>query len=279
MAPTNRFLACTALWLALLPAAQAHEGEARAHYLANEGVMLVHDNRKVIFDPLFAESYGRYQLPPEDLRKALLEGSPPWDGISAVFISHYHDDHFDPVDMLTMLQQQGDVELFAPLQAAEALRNLTDDREVLRRVFAVALEYGDTPKRFERPGLMIEAVRIPHSGWPTRRLEVENIAWRVTVDDTVTVLHMGDADTHDVHFAQDSAYWEERQLDLALPPYWYFLSENGRKVLEDRLRPLLAIGIHVPTSVPENAAEREPGLRDVDLFTRPGETRPIPARH
>jgi hypothetical protein len=45
------------------------------------------------------------------------------------------------------------------------------------------------------------------------------------------------------------------------------------------LRPARSVGIHVPVTVPENAAEREPGLQDVDLFTRPGESRAIPHRH
>jgi len=274
----SRKLFCIIASIALTQVALAHDDDARAHYLANEGVMLEHDGRKVVFDPLFAESFGQYQLLPEDLRTSLLSGTPPWDGIDAVFISHYHDDHFDPDDMLTLMQQQNNIELFAPMQAAEALKALTDDADVLRRITSVGLDYGDTPQRFERPGLIIEAVRIPHSGWPTRRLDVENIAWRITLDNEVTVLHLGDADTRDVHFAQDSAYWEERRLDLALPPYWFFLSGNGRAVLQDRLRPEQAIGIHVPTSVPANAAEREQGLRDVDLFTRPGETRPIPPR-
>jgi hypothetical protein len=65
---------------------------------------------------------------------------------------------------------------------------------------------------------------------------------------------------------------------MAFPPYWFFLSENGLSVLAERLRPAHAVGIHVPVSVPEDAVEREPGLRGVDLFTRPGETREIPRR-
>jgi hypothetical protein len=66
---------------------------------------------------------------------------------------------------------------------------------------------------------------------------------------------------------------------MAFPPYWYFLSESGLQVLHERLRPAQTVGIHVPVTVPENAAEREPGLQDVDLFTRPGETREISHEH
>ena len=45
------------------------------------------------------------------------------------------------------------------------------------------------------------------SGLATGRVDIENIAWRVTLNKSTTVLHMGDADPNDVHFARDAAYW------------------------------------------------------------------------
>ena len=33
-----------------------------AQYLANEGLMVVHGEIKVVFDPLFRNSYGQYQI-------------------------------------------------------------------------------------------------------------------------------------------------------------------------------------------------------------------------
>lgn len=260
-----------------LPAA-AHESAAVAHYLANEGLMVAHGETKILFDPLFNESFGQYRLVPERMRQALLAGEPPWDGVDAVFISHYHDDHFSPRDMLEFLRVREEVHLYAPEQAVTALRDIAgaENEDLSARLHAIALEYGDEPREIEAPDLLIEAVRIPHSGWPTRMTGVENIAWRVTLNDRTTVLHLGDADTKDLHFEPQDEYWAERRLHMAFPPYWYFLSQEGMRVLRGRLRPLLAVGIHVPVTVPGNAVEREEGLRDVDLFTRPGETREIP---
>ncbi|HEX2139822.1 MAG TPA: MBL fold metallo-hydrolase [Woeseiaceae bacterium] len=255
-----------------------HESDAVAHYLANEGLMVAHGETKVLFDPLFNESFGQYQLLPERIAKALFAGEPPWDGVDAVFISHYHDDHFSPREMLEFLRVREEIHLYAPEQAVAALRELagTENDDLSARLHAIALQYGDEPRQIEIPGLLIEAVRIPHSGWPTRMTEVENIAWRVTLNDRTTVLHLGDADTRDLHFEQDDGYWAERRLHMAFPPYWYLLSREGIRVLRERLRPLKTVGIHVPVTVPGNASEREEALQDVDLFTRPGETRQIP---
>lgn len=263
-----------------LPAA-GHESDALAHYLANEGLMVAHGETKVLFDPLFNESFGQYRLVPKRMREALFAGEPPWDGVDAVFISHHHDDHFSPRDMLELLRLREEIHLYAPEQAVAALHEVagTESEELFGRLHSVALEYGDEPRRIEVPGLLIEAVRIPHSGWPTRMAEVENIAWRVTLDNRTTVLHLGDADTKDLHFEPQDEYWAGRRLHMVFPPYWYFLSQEGLRVLRERLRPLHAIGIHVPVTVPGNRAEREEGLQDVDLFTRSGETRKIRHHH
>lgn len=268
------------LILVLSATAVAHDDEARAHYLANEGLMVTHGDTKILFDPLFNESYGQYRLLPDALRTALMQGEPPWDGVDAVFISHYHDDHFAPQDMLDYLHANESVLLFAPAQAAVALRGLAaGDDKALERVTSVYLEAADAPQRFEAADLLIEVVRIPHSGWPERRLDVENLAWRVTLADGPTVLHLGDADTQDLHYANAAEHWRERKPDMAFPPYWYFLSASGQAVLTQRLQPAHAVGIHVPSAVPTNPAERDEGLRDVDLFTNPGETREIAHRH
>jgi len=274
-----RIALLASLLLALTPVA-AHEDPATARYLANAGVLIAHGDTRVVFDPLFNEDFGEYRLLPEDLRAALMAGDPPWDGIDAVFISHYHDDHFSPADVIDYLRAQAGVRLFAPEQAAAALRAVAGvDPTLLERVTAVRLEYGDPPRRFELPGLVIDAVRIPHSGWPSQLTDVENLAWCITLDDGPTVLHLGDADTKVAHYTKDAQFWQQRTLHLALPPYWYFLSVNGLAVLKEQLRPDHTVGIHVPVTVPQTPDEREEALRQVDLFTKPGETRTIPHEH
>lgn len=257
--------------------AHPENSPSTAKYLANEGLMVTHGDTKVVFDPLFRNSYGHYQLLPKDMEEALFAGTPPFDGIDAVFISHYHGDHFSPEDVLRLLKLQPRIHLYAPGQAVEGLRQVSSagDGDIFERVTAVELAYKDAPVHFEMNGLKIGAVRIPHSGWPTGRLDVANISWRVTLDDTATVLHMGDADPNGVHFESDSAYWGARPIDMAFPPYWFFDSTYGPHVLENLVRAKKNVGIHVPVAIANNPAARTTGLKDKDLFTTPGEVRTI----
>ena len=71
-------------------------GSPTAQYLANAAVLVTNGGTKVVFDPLFRNDFGSYERVPASMERALFAGEPPFDGLDAVFISHYHEDHFRP---------------------------------------------------------------------------------------------------------------------------------------------------------------------------------------
>ncbi len=255
----------------------AAEEAARAVYIANMGVMIERGDTKIVFDPLFRYDYDTYQRVPTELEVALVNGAEPWDGIDAVFISHHHGDHFDPAMVLELLRNQSGADLFGPQQAADAIRELVPDPKdpLLDRIHGLSLENGTAAEDITVGPLLVEAVRIRHAGWPNRHAHVENLVFRVTLDDATTVMHFGDADVDDAHFAITPEHWEERHSHLALPPYWFLASDRGRQVLEERVDAGKVIGMHVPADMAEIPELRGERLREVDLFTKPGESREI----
>jgi len=250
------------------------QSTSSVRYLANEGVMVTHESTKILIDPLYRNGFNNYQMVPDEDRDAIFAGDAPYDDVDAVFISHHHGDHFSAEDVLRLLKSQTGSRLYAPAQAVAAIRQVAgaSEESVFDRVVGLDLEYGDSPVTIEADGLTVEAVHIPHSGWPTARTDVQNIAFRITLNDNSTVLHLGDADPRIVHFAADEDYWEERTIDLAFPPYWFFASGDGIEILETRIDVRHSIGIHVPAdfSDTENIPEE---LLGYEMFTRPGEGR------
>jgi L-ascorbate metabolism protein UlaG (beta-lactamase superfamily) len=247
----------------------------RVHYLANAGVMIAHGDTKILFDPFFRNDYGQFELLPKEMEAAIFAGSPPWDGIDAIFISHQHDDHFDPAIVMQYLLRWPNVMLYAPQQAVDSLLDLNEaaGNAVLDRVHGVALQPDSEPAEIEMDELDIEAVHVAHAGWPGRHTEVDNIVFRVTLDSSVTVMHLGDADAAEELYTPHESFWGERRTRVAVLPVWLLLTDKGRYTLETFVDAEHEIGVHVYNRIPENPAERPPEFRGLDIFKVPGEIR------
>ena len=223
---------------------------------------------KVLFDPFFHNDYGNYQLVPEKILAAIIANQAPYNDIDIIFVSHAHGDHFAADDMLTYLQKHKTVHLVAPSQAIEELAQLEGYKEIQAQIQSITLEYKDKPVSFTLKDIEIEAVRIPHAGWPGRA-DVSNIVFRVTLpakEHASTYIHMGDADPNDSHFRPLLSYWQQQQTDIAFPPYWFFLSSEGNYILDYRINAKQSVGVHVPLKVPAQLINT-----DKRYFSVPGE--------
>lgn len=243
-----------------------------ATYLGNEAVMVEHAGNKILFDPFFHNGFNIYQTVPEDIREAIFSGTAPYDNIDAIFISHAHADHFSADDMVDFLLEHEITQLIAPQQAIDAVLELEDFEDlstIKPRLHAITLAYKDTPVELKIGDLDIDAVRIPHAGWP-QRAEVANIVFRVSLSNEVTVIHMGDADANDKHFKPLLDHWKKTITNTAFPPYWFFFSDTGKFILNDRINANESIGIHVPINVPVELKQS-----GADYFSKPSESRVI----
>ena len=79
--------------------------------------MITHEDTKILFDPLYNNGFGTYQMVPDDVRESMFAGTFPFDGVDAVFVSHFHGDHFAADDMLRLMRANAGIRLYAPAQA------------------------------------------------------------------------------------------------------------------------------------------------------------------
>ncbi|WP_154222291.1 MBL fold metallo-hydrolase [Marinicella rhabdoformis] len=266
---------CLIAYSLTLSAHQNHNGleqngQATATYLGNEAVMVKNGSTKIVFDPFFHNNFNIYQLVPKDILAAMFDNNAPYDNIDAIFISHAHGDHFAADQVLKYLKQFPKTKLIAPKQAIDQIKLLEGHESILPQTTAIDMAYGDPVQNFEIDKLEVGVVRIPHSGWPTRRLDVSNLVFRVTLDKNTTVMHMGDADPNDVHFKPHDAHWQAQVTDTAFPPYWFFYSTFGPDILDKRINAIEAIGVHVPMKAPEQLKQT-----GKPYFSQPGEIKII----
>lgn len=268
----NHFRHCVATMAICLAGLAQADDDVVAQYLANAGVLIAHGETKIVFDPLFDQDFGTYELVPEDIQTALFAGAPPFDGLDAVFVSHHHGDHFSPERMVKLLIAHPDLQLFGPPQAINSMA--VDTADLADRLHVVELDLDGTFTQIVG-GIAVSAVRIHHSGWPTRHADIENIAFSVSLNKTATVLHMGDAHTDPTFFENRAEYWAAQQLQLALPPYWFFMSNGGQKILDEHIHADEVIGVHVPSNMPDSPAQYPEEIRGRTLFSVPGEEKRI----
>ncbi|MDJ0920086.1 MAG: MBL fold metallo-hydrolase [Henriciella sp.] len=263
------FLALTLGHLSAAAHEHGHTG-AEATYLGNEAIMVTEDGAKILFDPLFPNGFGIYQMVPSDMRSALMAGEAPYDNVDAIFVSHMHADHFEVGAVIAYLERHLETRLYAPQQAVELMKVETDpDSAIFDRVIGIGLERLDTPETYTLGDIQIDAVRIPHAGWPGRA-EISNLVFRATLPDGTTVMHMGDADPNLVHFEPYEDHWNAKRTDTAFPPYWFFLGGDGPLILSQTLNAKTAVGVHVPMVVPADLI-----ASGADYLSVPGETRAV----
>ncbi|WP_212750721.1 MBL fold metallo-hydrolase [Pseudoalteromonas aurantia] len=63
---------------------------ASAQYLGNEGVLIVNNNKRILFDPIFKQNYNRFTLVPKEIKEKLINSAAPFSTINAIFITHDH---------------------------------------------------------------------------------------------------------------------------------------------------------------------------------------------
>ncbi len=253
--------------------ASAHDVTARATYLGNEGVLVARGETKILFDAFYADSYGQYALVPDNIVDAMMKGEPPYDGVDAIFVSHVHGDHFTAEPAIAYMRAREDVSLYASVQIREAFleAGVAEDDPMMQRVHTFDIAPDNDPVAFEVDGLSVEVVNVPHAG---DRPEIQNFVWRVTLDDETTVIHLGDAGPVVADFEKHADHFANREHDMAFPAYWFYLSDDGEKILETYISAAQTVGVHVP----ERAAGQGDEWRAQaggDLFTDPGETREI----
>ncbi|WP_300531481.1 MBL fold metallo-hydrolase [Maricaulis sp.] len=240
---------------------------ATAHFLANEAVLIEAGETKILFDPLFTNSYNTYPLVDPQTKAALMAGEAPFDGIDAVFVSHVHGDHFDAEEMNAYLAAHRDVILVAPFQARLDMRQAAGWSETFEARLRI-MPFVAEPQALSLAGGAIEvtAVHIPHAGG-AQRAHIQNMAYRVTLNTEATVMHLGDATPDTPIYDTHAAHFEARRTDRAFPPYW-LIGRWGGNETRARLNADEITGIHLPMLAPSWLSQT-----GEDYFTAPGQTR------
>lgn len=251
--PKNSVVEACQATLFLLTVIFTSSYEAHAHdkatYLGNSAILVETGEHKILFDPFFHNGFSIYQLVTAALRNAMMQGAAPYNNIDAIVISHAHEDHFSAHDVHTYMKRFPATLLFAPKQAVDHMMSLQYFPQLATRIHSFSLAFNADTETRTVGGLKVMATRIPHAGWPGRQ-DIENLVFRVFTNGGKSAMHMGDADPSTAHYSPYKKDFAQHKVDINFPPYWFFMSAEGRDILHDIIQAEQNVGVHVPKSAP-----------------------------
>lgn len=221
-----------------LLAALGQPDPLQVRYVANAGVMLTLDGQKVLIDAPIREGIEPYATPSADERQRLEGATAPYDNVSAILVTHWHEDHFSAPAVAEHLRHNSRAVLISSKEVVERVRSAAPDLPAVRLI-------GVTPEPGEAQmvpvgSLRIHVVRMKHSG--TRRWPEEHVVF--VVQGSRTVIHTGDAALEPDVFVTKMAL---PRVDLAIVPFWHLTNDTTRtQTIEGRLGARAALGMHLP---------------------------------
>ncbi len=235
----RRFLSIAAVlalgFFAALPAAQA---EVEITYLANEGFLLTAGEHKVLVDALFP-GLTPYPSVPEPTRSRLERAEPPFDGVSLVLATHFHDDHFGARQVARHLAASKAIFVSTPQATARLMEELPKDSSA--DIVAQHPQEG-ARSALSQPGIELEVLNLHHGR--DRDPPVQNLGFLIRLGG-VKILHVGDTE---VSVDDIRPYRLDREeIDVALLPSWFFGSARWQGVI-DAIRARSLVVMHLATA-------------------------------
>ena len=217
-------------------------------YLANEGVLLSVGDKKVLIDALFDKPNPEYRAPAPEVVDSLVKGTPPFDGVDLLLVTHDHPDHFDAALAARYMAASTGTTLVGPADAVASLRKAAGEAwaGIEPRVVSLDLKVGERAAR-EFKGIPVTAFRTLHSG---DRESPMNLLFLLEMDDW-RVFHEGDAPSNVE--AISGFGLGNPPIDLDLVHYWYPLEPKAAKLLQEVLKPAHIALMHLPIRLESDA--------------------------
>jgi L-ascorbate metabolism protein UlaG (beta-lactamase superfamily) len=234
-------------------AALAPAGGPELRYVANAGMLVTVGGRRFLVDAPLRDGIPPYATSPAGERDRLESARPPYDGVDAILITHWHEDHFSPQAAAAHLAHNPRAVFVSSPEVVERLR-----------VVAPALPAGRVRAVLPAPGrseeirvgeIPVRVLRLRHN--PARRLPEQHVGF--LIGDATPVLHVGDADPTADNFTVLRGL---PPVDLALLPFWYVLDAVNRQLVADSIRPRRVVGMHLP---PGDAGRVAAALREANV--------------
>jgi L-ascorbate metabolism protein UlaG (beta-lactamase superfamily) len=236
------------------------QGPCRVTSVANAGVLLESGAARLLIDAPIRGGIPPYATPTAGASRQLESASAPFDRITAILITHWHEDHFSAEAVAAHLTASPRTVLITSAEIVERVRKVAP--ALASAQFRPMTPAAGAAARTEAGGLPIHVLRIRHS--PARRMPEEHVGF--LIEGCRTVLHTGDAEAQAGNFA---LLKDLPRVEVGLLPYWFLLGGTSRAFVETSIRPGRVLAMHIPPSETADVASKLPST--TVALTRPGQ--------
>ncbi len=238
-------------------------------YIANAGFLLSSTQQKVLIDSLHRGGIPSYAGPPPRFRQEMEAATGLFADVGLVLVSHPHADHFNAAAVARHLESNPAAQLVSSPQVVEAVRKQLHCADEMSSRLQSTYPEGNERGHHTVDGIDLQVFRLRHEH--QRNYGVHNLGQIITLGGK-KVLHIGDAEMRPENFAPHGLPTD--QIDVALVPYWYLTSEEGRGIVREHIRARHIVAMHIePEEWEEIATEIRAEFPEAILFARPGDSK------
>lgn len=251
----------------LILGVQVASDNVKVTYIANDGVMIEYNGKKVVIDGINrASNLDGWISPSNNDLMAVENGDPPFDDIDVIMITHPHGDHYATSAVQNYLANHPNTKLIVPTAIENAFS-------------AYASQIADFEvDKFERinlveNGISIDVLHIEHfDQFGNDFSAVESFAYLVELGGK-KFLHTGDIDYIDSQL--DLFDLLSDNIDVAfIPTFGNLVSAANRDALMTNVNPANIICLHFLISTLTATLNQVSNIYpNADVFTTPFETR------
>ncbi len=208
-------------------------------YVSNAGVLIEINDKKILIDALCSFKSPFYKSTPKNIWDQIIKGTPPFDGIDVMLITHHHRDHFDVGGVSEFLDQNPNAVVISTPEVISSIRSHVCD---IKDINLITLNFGfHCREKVKVNGVDIESISMIHEG--KEYGQTNNLAFLIEYDG-VKVLHLGDAAPVRENF--EFLNLKEYSINLLIASFPYAGLPGARKIIRDYINPKKICIVHLP---------------------------------
>lgn len=262
---TRRVIVLVLAAAAAAMAASATRAQDRCYIsqVANAGVLFESGPARLLIDAPIREGIPPYATPSADVSRQLEAAAAPFDRITAILITHWHEDHFSADAVAAHLTANPAAVLITSGEIVARVRKVAPSLPDSR--FRPSTPLPGTSFRIDAASVPVHVLRIRHN--PVRRVPEQHVGF--LIEGCKTVLHTGDADPQADNFTVLKGL---PAVQVGLLPFWYVLGGTSRAFVDSSIRPGRILAMHIPPPDADDVSAKLGGLTNVVPLTRYGQT-------